>query len=745
MARDHAWKIGTVIEVRAPIAQSAPVRRCEDGVWIEEEAPAATATQPEPISFEIVGLLEEWRLGARSGGQVAVVPIEDAARVRGVAALDRVYWLNRAPQADLAAVRAGVREALPKAAVDSALTAAIGEEPDERAFRNGVRVAGVLALVLGLFVIFHALSIALLQRMRTIAILIALGLTRGAIARLFLCEAALIAAVGALSGAALGLLIARGLLLSGLTTLGVVEGGVEVFEIPWRQVATLAGLGFALALAGAAHPLWRSRRWNPDTILRTRDLGSARALFERVDLFFAAVFLVCIPLVYFFTIEVIGRDAERVLIVFLGGLASFALILAGLHVAPWILGLLVRVCLWPWKAVKPLEVELVHRNMQGLFGRVAVGVGGIALVAAALITLRGMTDSLRSEVQNFAAAAWDDKLFVTLLPRDEKDPVSVAAFREQPLEASWLKNWVSAEKEVLGYELASLRLDAPFPIRAIPPEAATWGPLAEDPALAARFRSMNPPGMLISKRLAAFEPELLRRGTIALPARTRSGAIEVAILGVSDHYGTFHSERSFGVMAPEFFRLFQCLDPEQVNSFTLKLRSSTETSAVAQRLRTALQDRFQISTKTGNSKLQFELADIDRDFFLFDIILVLVAILAGLGLLHSLWIAALERLNEIAILKAIGFTPAQVRSLFGLEAFTTGALGGIFGILLGFPLLWLVIRGLRELSGLELKFALPLSWLGAAWLFSAFLGLVAGLLPAWRASRIEPASRLRGE
>jgi putative ABC transport system permease protein len=747
LARERGWKVGSVLELSAPPLSLEPLRRCEDGRWVEEAAPTGGGRygEPTPVACEVVGVLRRWRLGARAEGRVAILPFEVAPRVRGVPALDRVIWIQRAPGADVAELRAAVRAALPDAAVDSAVTAAIGEEPDERAFRNGVRVAGVLALVLGLFVIFHALSIALLQRMRTIAILIALGLTRGAIARLFLLEAALIAGVGAALGALLGLALAKGLLVSGLTTLGVVEGGVQLFLVPWRQVATLALLGFALALAGAAHPLWRSRSWSPDLILRTRDLPAGRGVFERVDLFFAAVLLVCIPLVYFFTIEVIGRDAERVLVVFLGGLAAFALILAALHLAPWLLGALIRAALWPWRRLLPLETELVGRSMSGLFGRVVVGVGGLALVSAALVALRGMTESLRGEVRAFAASALEAKLFVTLAPQDEQDPASIAEFRGRPLEGAWLRDWCAAQPEVLGYEIASLRLDAPFPIRALPPEQARWGLLAEREDLRARFADAQQPALLISRRLAAFEPELLRRGTIALPARTRSGAIEVRVLGVCDDYGIFQTERSFGVMAPEFFRLFQCMDPEQIGAFTLKLREDAAAAAVAERLARELGGRFGVRWKTGEEKLAFELADIDRDFFLFDVILALVAVLAGLGLLHSLWIAALERQREIAILKAVGFTPQQVRVLFGLEALTTGALGGIFGVLLGVPLLWVVVRGLRALSGLELPFALPWPWLGAAALLGAALGLAAGLLPALRASRLAPAPQLRGE
>ena len=60
-------------------------------------------------------------------------------------------------------------------------------------------------------------------------------------------------------------------------------------------------------------------------------------------------------------------------------------------------------------------------------------------------------------------------------------------------------------------------------------------------------------------------------------------------------------------------------------------------------------------------------------------------------------------------------------------------------------LLWVVIPGLRELSGLTLVFAVPWVWLAGAWMLSAVLGLLAGLLPAWRAARLEPAPLLRGE
>lgn len=118
-----------------------------------------------------------------------------------------------------------------------------------------------------------------------------------------------------------------------------------------------------------------------------------------------------------------------------------------------------------------------------------------------------------------------------------------------------------------------------------------------------------------------------------------------------------------------------------------------------------------------------------------------ISLLVGvIGILTILWIAVGERTHEIGLLRALGATVAQVRTLFLLEAAVLSALGGVLGILGGL--------GLAQLLALllpELPVSVPLPYAVAALVVSVSTGLLAGLAPARRAAALDPIEALRHE
>jgi putative ABC transport system permease protein len=112
--------------------------------------------------------------------------------------------------------------------------------------------------------------------------------------------------------------------------------------------------------------------------------------------------------------------------------------------------------------------------------------------------------------------------------------------------------------------------------------------------------------------------------------------------------------------------------------------------------------------------------------------------------------AILERRREIGILKALGATDRDVRSLFFAEAGAMGLFGGFFGVALG----WLIGSALtwgttiylhrQNLPGVKISY-IPW-WLAfGAIAFAFIVSLVAGLYPAARAARLNPVDALRYE
>jgi putative ABC transport system permease protein len=118
-----------------------------------------------------------------------------------------------------------------------------------------------------------------------------------------------------------------------------------------------------------------------------------------------------------------------------------------------------------------------------------------------------------------------------------------------------------------------------------------------------------------------------------------------------------------------------------------------------------------------------------------------ISLLVGaIGILTMMWIAVGERRGEIGLVRAMGASRRQVRSLFLCEAATMATAGGLAGVAGGLglcALLGVVVPGLPV--------ATPLRFVVAAVAVSVATGIVSGVLPARRAAELDPIEALRAE
>jgi putative ABC transport system permease protein len=156
--------------------------------------------------------------------------------------------------------------------------------------------------------------------------------------------------------------------------------------------------------------------------------------------------------------------------------------------------------------------------------------------------------------------------------------------------------------------------------------------------------------------------------------------------------------------------------------------------------------------------IAFSLLDAARSlrlvFTVFDLFLGLFGSLAltvaSLGIINTLVMAILERRREIGVLKALGATDRDVRSLFFAEAGAMGLFGGLFGVALGWligqTLTWGTSLYLRRQDLPSVKISYVPWWLALGAIgFAVVLSLVAGLYPASRAAKLNPVEALRYE
>ncbi len=140
------------------------------------------------------------------------------------------------------------------------------------------------------------------------------------------------------------------------------------------------------------------------------------------------------------------------------------------------------------------------------------------------------------------------------------------------------------------------------------------------------------------------------------------------------------------------------------------------------------------------------LAVFDKTFLITSALQLLTAIVALTGIINSVMAMILERTRELGILRACGAVPGQIRTLVLWECTAAGALAGLFALPLGAFLSWVLIYVVNYIS-FGWTYDMQLSWftLAQALTFSGLSAFLAGIIPAFRAGRLDIQNALRTE
>jgi putative ABC transport system permease protein len=123
-------------------------------------------------------------------------------------------------------------------------------------------------------------------------------------------------------------------------------------------------------------------------------------------------------------------------------------------------------------------------------------------------------------------------------------------------------------------------------------------------------------------------------------------------------------------------------------------------------------------------------------------IVAISLLVGGIGIMNIMLVSVSERTREIGLRKAVGATPTAILLQFLLEAVTLCLAGGLVGVLIGQAFALAV----SSIPGARLENASVPAWAVAlAFVFSAAVGVVFGMFPAIKASRLDPIEALRHE
>jgi putative ABC transport system permease protein len=603
---------------------------------------------------------------------------------------------------------------------------------DYEVMRSAIRLGSLSAFLVGALIVFFTFGVVVDRRRREVALLRSLGALPGQVAAVFVREALVIGLVGAALGLLASVPMSYLAAAAGITTTGRARIGLHHFLLPWDRMILVAAVGAVTALLGVLRPVRDVLRLDVPRTLRPRFLDDEgpRAAARRAR----AVTLIALPftvLVYVLMRPFFQQALPSLTFFVLEAFATCVAFLATLLLVPELVrrvgGLVVRLLPGGASAVR----LLTQRRIEHQGHELSWSVSGVMLVFALLLALHIATAALKQEVVTWAQEALGGELF--LHPQDAPARVD-RAVEAMPLAApivyySWRTPWPNPVQSARGEDLARL------------------AEVRQRPDLAAVARRLGPGKVILSKMMA-------RRFRVTLGDRLelagRAGTRALEVVGITDGLGFVPYLQPY--RNSKTYATIDVADEGLILPYTqgwgaAAVIAQPETPEVQRWLRGASRSGLfhGLTMSTADRYRRVRLREADRDFVIFDLILLLTSVLAAVGIANQLVLSVHVRQREIALYRVLGMSSAQVRRLVLLEGGFIGVLGGGLSALLGVPLGYAAIGALKAVSAFEVSFRLPLHYVVLTVVGSVAVSVLASLYPAARAGRADAAESVHYE
>lgn len=703
------------------------------GTWADANDIAAgdrisLATPDGEKRFEVTGLFQ-FSSGFEFGGEgFAVMPLDAARDIMDKRrALDEIAVGVDGGDEAIAAVERrldrrlgrGVEVATPDSKSDDI-------ESQLQAFNAILYFFAAMALFVGGFLIFNAFNMTVFQRTREIGMLRTLGASRGRITGSVLREAALLGLIGAALGLGLGLLLAY--LLTELVR--ALEFPVGNLVLTWWAPVAAVATGLLTAVLGALQPARRAGHTTPiRAVLGTEGLR-ARPRRRRAV---AGLPLIGLGLAGAFWL---GAADETTPLVAAAGMAGTIAIFFGIAmIAPFVISPLVRVLSWPVRKAFPVEGRLAADAARSDPSRTAATATALLIGLALVVAVNSLGSSfLKTIADEFDRAFARDltvqpsglapgrgpqqRIAASLHERLERIPEAAVVARERFVFTPDLPGEggkTETDGLLVGFDPREYEQVDTTDIQGAPRDAV--------------FRRMERGAVTVGKGFAD-EEDLAVGDRIRLegPSGGRrapvAGIVETVLFGGQTVGMSLETMRDvYGVTAD--------------SELALKATSAAARPVLERKVRRIVRRDYPNLAVLSNEELKANVEDqVNQQFGIFYAI-VGVAIFASLfGIVNTLTMSVLERTREIGVLRALGASRWQIRRQVTNESVVIGVIGALLGIAVGAGMGYALLQGLA--AGIPgVQYRPPYGTMAAVAFAGVLLGLVAAILPARRAARLD--------
>jgi putative ABC transport system permease protein len=580
---------------------------------------------------------------------------------------------------------------------------------------------GGIALFVGSFVIANTLAITVAQRMRELATLRTLGASRRQVLTSVVLESVVIGIVGSVVGLFLGLGIAVGLnAVLKASGIDLPSAGI-VFSS--RTVVVSLAVGTLIALLASLRPAVRATRIQPIAAVREGSVMPTSRFARYAGRVSAVVFALAVAA---FSYGVFAGGVEirlRILALVLGVLLLFVSVAM---IASRVVRPLARVLGAPGARLGGTAGRLARenavRNPARTASTAAAVMIGLALITFVAVVGKGVNSSFTSAV---------DQLFVAdYAVTSEGEPVSakVAASLRNAAGVEAFSEVRGGEAEVEGDSIHVTGVDANL-TKVV--EMAWASGDGNVPA------GLGRDGAFVTDRYA--EDNDLAVGS-SLTVKTPTGALlPLRIEGIFDEP---KGGSPFGGGVAISKETFDDSFATRENDLTLLNVAGDPSDATTAALERSVSAFPDVGVETRDEFKESQLSELKTMLNVLYLLLGLSVIVSLFGVINTLVLSVFERTRELGMLRAIGMTRRQVRRMIRHESIVTALIGAALGIAVG---MFLAALTSLALSKYGIVFAVPVGTLAVFVGVAIVAGMLAAILPARRASRLNVLEALQYE
>ncbi|MFD3471058.1 ABC transporter permease [Streptomyces sp. NPDC058682] len=583
-----------------------------------------------------------------------------------------------------------------------------------------------IAFLVGIFLIFNTFSMLVAQRTREIGLMRAIGADSGQILKSVVLEAFLLGIVGSVLGIGAGVGLAVGL-MELMGSMGM-HLSTDDLTIAWTTPVIGLYLGIKVTVVSAFIPARRAGKVSPMAALREsgtpgdKKAGVVRAVLGLVltGIGGAGLFLATAA-------EKAGPGSLWLALGVVFTLIGFIVI--GPLLAAGVVRVLSGVVLRPFGSVGRLAERNALRNPRRTGATAAALMIGLALVACLSVVGSSMVASATDELDKTVGADY-------IVQSETGQPVLPQA--EQAMRAIPGLDHVTAYREV------------PATITAPDGTTVQEGIGANDPTYAKDIRRK----MVAGEHAAAYGKDSMsvgsdyatkhgiKLGDALTVAFTGGNTVKLKVAAITSDGGNI--DKTMKYISTDLARANVPADKLPLPFMMLASAKDGQSDATAyQSVKTAMAEYPQYNVRNQTDYKQALQDQVGQLLNMVYGLLGLAIVVAVLGVVNTLALSVVERTREIGLMRAIGLSRRQLRRMIRLESVVIALFGAVLGLGLGMG--WGI--GAQQLLALQGLKVLDIPWSTILGVFaaSAFVGLFAALVPAFRAGRMNVLNAIASE